>query len=363
MHKNVYAVVLAGGKGERFWPASRESRPKQLLSVVDRQSLIENTLERISRFIPKERILIITTKSQLRQMRNKLHSLERKNFFVEPYGKNTAICIGVGASILRNINPESVMVVLPIDHYIIQTEKFLKALSNAVEIASKTNHLITLGIKPNFAATGLGYIKTKDKSPIKNGRAKIFKVEKFIEKPDLKNARAFSRDKRYFWNSGIFIWKTEAILNEIKSLQPRMYSAIADIQKNIKKDKSQKRLARIYSAQKDISIDYAIMEKSDKVLMLEADFRWVDLGAWSSMSQVCGKDTNKNVICAFHKGVDSKENIIIGQPQHLLATVGVSNLIIVQTKDATLVCRKDKAEDIKKLVGTLKKERTLKRFL
>lgn len=360
---NVYAVVMAGGKGERFWPASRESKPKQLLSVVDRQSLVENTLDRITPFVPKERILIVTTKNQTRQMRQKLPLLNKKNFFVEPFGKNTALCIGVAAAILKDINPDSIMLVLPIDHYIIQTEKFIKAISNAVQIASKTNFLITLGIKTTSAATGLGYIKTRGKRLITEKRGRIYKVERFIEKPDLRNARIFLKDKRYFWNSGIFVWKSEAILEEIKSLQPRLYSGILDIQKALRNGGSQARIARIYAAQKDISIDYAIMEKSDKVLMQEADFRWVDLGAWSSMTEVCGKDIDKNVICAFHKGIDSQENIIIGQPNHLLATVGVSNLIIVQTKDATLVCSRERAEDIKRLVRMLKKENTFKRFL
>jgi len=341
----VKAVIMAGGKGERFWPLSRERFPKQLLSLTGKKSLLQETVERIQPLIPPRDILVVTRRPLARAVERQLPQIPRKNIISEPVGRNTASCIGLAAKMIKG---DAVMVVLPADHIIKPRGKFLDTLKRAVTLAGETEDLITIGIKPTYAATGYGYIEVGNKE--KQG---VFGVKRFAEKPDRKKAERFLKTGRFFWNSGIFVWKKSVILEAMRKYMPSLYRGLQRI--------SLKNVNKLYPGLPNVSIDYGIMEKAKNSLVLPADFSWEDLGSWESLDKFLLRDRKKNAITGRVLLMDT-QNCTVVNKKGLLSTIGVSDLIIVSTDDVTLVFPKGKGQQVKKLVEKLKKDPKLRKY-
>jgi len=358
---NIHAVILAGGSGTRFWPLSRETCPKQMLQIVGEDTLIRQTIKRINGFVPPENIWIVTTEDKAQDIKFHLESLgplaKKIQFIKEPLGRNTAPAIGLAAIYLNNLSPESIMVVMPSDHAIPDHEKFLNDLKLAIE-GAKEDYLVTFGVKPNRPETGYGYIKIDNDPRVKlNG---LHKVECFAEKPTIEKAKTYLSDGNYFWNSGIFVWKTSRILSEIEKHLPSLYQTLKEIESLLfitdKPNKSNKRsalCALCYASLESISIDYGIMERSADVLMVPATFQWSDLGSWTALDEVIEKDDSGNILKGNTIDIGS-QNSIVFSGERLVATIGLKDMVVVDTPDATLVTTKDRVQEVRKIVDTLR---------
>jgi mannose-1-phosphate guanylyltransferase/mannose-6-phosphate isomerase len=358
---DIHAVILAGGSGTRFWPLSRETCPKQMLQIVGEDTLIRQTIKRINGFVSPENIWIVTTEDKAQDIKFHVDSLgplaKKIQFIKEPLGRNTAPAIGLAAIYLNNLSPESIMVVMPSDHAIPDHEKFLNDLKLAIE-GAKEDYLVTFGVKPNRPETGYGYIKIDNDPRVKlNG---LHKVECFAEKPTIEKAKTYLSDGNYFWNSGIFVWKTSRILSEIEKHLPSLYQTLKEIESLLfitdKPNKSDKRSALCalrYASLESISIDYGIMERSADVLMVPATFRWSDLGSWTALDEVIEKDDSGNILKGNTIDIGS-QNSIVFSGERLVATIGLKDMVVVDTPDATLVTTKDRVQEVRKIVDTLR---------
>ncbi|MDP3731777.1 MAG: mannose-1-phosphate guanylyltransferase [Candidatus Omnitrophota bacterium] len=342
-----YAIILAGGAGKRFWPLSRELEPKQFLNVCSIRPMLEETIDRISPLIKKDNIYIATGKIYNKKTKECLKKLNipSGNILFEPQSKNTFAPIAVLSNSINGFDSDAVIAVFPSDHFIKHNRRFLKLLSKGMEIA-REGYIVSLGIPPKRPETGYGYIKIKP-SAISH-QPSAYKIDRFIEKPNLIRAKKFIKDKRYYWNGGIFIFKPQVILWEIKKFMPRTYKIL--MQTNYKKD-----FNRLWHKFPSISIDYAIMEKTKRMALLPADCGWIDLGSWEAIGEVVKKDKNGNIFRGKCIDMGSK-NSLVWSDKRLIATLGLNNIIIVDTEDALLVCRKDMSQDIKKAVGLLKQQ-------
>lgn len=352
-NKNIYAVIMAGGAGTRFWPLSRESSPKQMLKIIGEDTMIRQTIKRLHGFVPYGNVSIVTSENLAFDLRFHLEELKKGKkhlkIIAEPFGRNTAAAIGLAAVCLEKIDPDSAMVVLPADHSICNEKAFIKTLKKAAECA-EGGYLVTLGIKPTKPETGYGYIKAGTRCKGQDAR----KVEKFTEKPDIKTAQRYLADGNYLWNSGIFVWKVSVILDEIKRYMPSLYKGLLKIEKAIGTEKEKKAVEDVYSKLESISIDYGVLEKSKNVMVVPADFGWSDVGSWAVLDEVLTHDANGNIIKGNVINIESNDSLVFGSDR-LVATVGLKDMIVVDTSDATLVCPKDKAQDVRKVVDELKK--------
>jgi mannose-1-phosphate guanylyltransferase len=343
-------VIMAGGKGTRFWPRSRTSTPKQLLDITGEKTMIQETVSRVLPLVSHDKILIITNKHQAASLRSQLPDIPHENIIAEPVGRNTAPCICLAATLVHKRDPEGEMIVLPADHYIEDTEAFLLSLKKAAEIARKTKSLITIGIFPEKPETGYGYIEFDDKC--QSSPSDAYKVISFHEKPHLKKAEEFLNHGNYLWNSGMFIWKASVILEEINKYLPAVYSNIIKVKELWDTPEIEKAIESAYSKTDSISIDYGVLEKSDNVFTLKGLFGWNDIGSWSAVHDISQKDKNSNTLRGDVICLDSK-NITVYSPEKLTAVVGLKDIIIVNTDDALLVCAKNSAQDVKKVVEQL----------
>ena len=341
----VKAVIMAGGKGERFWPLSREKFPKQLLSLIGKKSLLQETVDRLQPLISPQDILVVTRRSLARAIKRQLPQIPRKNIISEPVGRNTAPCIGLAAKMIKE---DAVMVVLPADHIIKPRRKFLDTLKKAITLAKKTENLITIGIKPTYPATGYGYIEAGNKE-----KQQVFRVKRFVEKPDKKKAERFLKTGRFFWNSGMFVWRKSVVLEAIGKYMPSLYQKLQMV--------SSKNISKLYPGLPNVSIDYGIMEKAKNSLLIPADFSWEDLGSWESLDKFLSRDKEKNTIIGRVSTIDSQNCIMVNR-KGLLSAIGVSDLIIVSTEDVTLVFPKGKGQQVKKLVGKLRRDPKLRKY-
>ena len=345
---NLYAIIMAGGVGSRFWPRSKKAMPKQLLKIFDDDTMIQATVKRLKPLIKDENIFIITNKIQADEVKKQLNNIPEKNIIIEPFGRNTAACIGLASIFIKNIDPNAVTIVLPADHIIKEEEIFLNTLNNAAKFAYESDGLLTIGINPTRPETGYGYIQIDEKKVSDN----IYKVLTFAEKPNYATALRFLQSGDFLWNSGMFIWKVEAILSEIKNLMPDLYEGLEEIEKHIGKKSFEEALIRNYGMMKKISIDYGIMEKSSRVYLTKGFFTWSDVGSWEEVYQLSEKNQDGNSI----NGNVYTESVIdsyIYSPDKVTAVIGVDNLIIINHDDTLLVCRRDKAQDVKKVVDYL----------
>jgi len=345
----IYAIIMAGGVGSRFWPRSKKDFPKQLLKIFDDDTMIQATVKRLKPLINDENIFVVTNKIQADEVKRQLQNIPEKNIIIEPFGRNTAACIGLASIFIKSINPDAVTVVLPADHIIKDTDIFLKTLQNAAKFAYESDGLVTIGINPTRPETGYGYIQINEKKVSDN----IYKVVTFAEKPNYATAVRFLESGDFLWNSGMFIWKIEAILSEIKNLMPDLYEALSEIEKHIGKESYQEVLIKNYGMIKKISIDYGIMEKSSRVYLTKGFFLWSDVGSWEEVYQLSEKDNNGNSTYGLVY-LDSVIDSYIYSPDKMTAVIGVDNLIIINNEDTLLVCRRDKAQDVKNVVDYLK---------
>ncbi len=357
---NVYAVIMAGGKGTRFWPRSRESYPKHLLDILSSKSILRETTDRIRSLIPPERILVVTGRLHSEKVRRDLECIPPRNILVEPEGKNTAPCIGLAALHVRKEDPEGVMVVLSADHFIGKEESFLNDISVAGEVAGRGPCLVALGVEPTRAETGYGYLEIGDEVAAIR-RKKIYRVKSFHEKPAAEKAREFVQNGRFFWNSGIFVWKASTILAAIERFLPDLHEGLKEIGRVLGTPKEDDVVKDVYKGLEPISIDHGVMEKSPDVLMLKGTFQWSDVGSWDALWEIRGKDEWGNVVAGEIINVRSR-NSFVHSPKKLVAIVDVEDIIVVEDDDALLVCRRGSSQRVKEVVEALEKNE-LKRYL
>jgi mannose-1-phosphate guanylyltransferase len=357
----VYAVIMAGGVGTRFWPKSRKSNPKQFLNLFGETSMIQQTAERLQGFVEEKQVVVVTNKDYVSLVEKQLPSIEPMNIIGEPVARNTAPCIASAAALLNKKDPESVMIVLPADHRIGSPNEFKRVLETAVETAKTQESLVTIGIKPNRPETGYGYIHRTSDVKIKNLNHPVYRVQEFTEKPDQETAQEFFESGDYLWNSGIFIWKTSTILDAFKEHLPEIF---VEAEKLKKSDFKTEDVRRFYEACPPISIDYGIMEKAEKVHVIPGDFDWNDVGSWTAVHELSDKESEEN---STVKGkaiyVNSSGNYISTNGKKLVAFAGVDNVALVETDDAILVVNLDQAQDVKEIVEKLKENEETKKYL
>jgi mannose-1-phosphate guanylyltransferase len=352
----MYAVIMAGGKGTRFWPRSRERLPKHLLDILSNKTVIRETVDRIKPLIAADRILIVTALSHVDALLAQVPDIPRENILIEPLGRNTAPCIGLAALYLRKRVPDDVMIVLPADHSIGDEERFRHTLAAAADMAQKETHLLTVGIAPTGPETGYGYLEKGELVTTVLGEA-VYKVRSIREKPNGEQAATFLRQGGYLWNSGMFVWKVSAILEAIARHLPRLYDQLSEIEEALDTDNEKAVLDRLYPTIEPISIDYGVMEKSDHVLVLGGDFGWSDVGSWDNLWDIAAKDEKGNAFQGAGPfiGIDTQNSLIIS-PKKLVALVGVENLLVIETGDALLICRRGASQAVKKVVETIEAE-------
>ncbi len=351
----MYAVILAGDVGTGFWPRSRNKRPKQLLKILDDKTMIQATVSRLNGLIAQERVCVVTTEPQLDEIKEQLPFLRPENLIIEPKGKNTAPCIGLSAVVLKHRDPDAVMAVLPTDHRIIDEHRFRKVLAAAEVAASKQDCLVTIGIRPTYPSTGYGYIQVNGKLD-KIDTVDIFKVKTFAEKPDSNTAKRFLDSGDFLWNSGMFIWKATAILREIEESLPELYDGLMEIEKYLGTKQQDEVIKKVYCTIKSISIDYGVMEQSKNVFVLKGEFDWNDIRSWEEIYKISQLDQDNNIVIGNHFTKDTK-GCLIDSPNRFIATLGLENLIIIDTDDALLICRRDMAQHVKDLVDAMKRKK------
>ncbi|MBF0531518.1 MAG: mannose-1-phosphate guanylyltransferase [Candidatus Omnitrophica bacterium] len=343
---HIYAVILAGGSGTRFWPLSRASFPKQFLALTGKDSLLQQTVQRVAARVPQANILILTNQRYRTIIKRQLSgfAIPPANILYEPSAKNTAPAIGWAASVIHGRDPQAVMGIFPSDHLIRESKKFLACLDRAIALA-QTDFLVTFGITPTRPETGYGYFQTKTS---RSQGATIHKVARFVEKPDIKRARQYLRQGNYFWNSGMFVWKAGVILEEFRAHLPNLEQFFR-VHLNHADFNAQ------WAKLEPVSIDYGVLEKSQRVVaVLAPDLGWSDLGSWESLAGIITPDSLGNVFQGQVTAVGSSDNFILSGKK-LIALVGVKNMVIVDTPDALMVCRKDASQEICALVKALRK--------
>lgn len=356
MPENLFAVIMAGGSGTRFWPLSRQKTPKQLQAIIGEKPLIAATFDRLEGLLPPENVLVITGPDQDEPARQALPGLPPENVIAEPEGRDTAAAICLGATILARRNPEAVMAVMPADHVIKPVGLFQATLAAACDVAQRTDYLLMFGIRPSFPHTGLGYIHFTDTLERAAGDFPVRKVESFKEKPDERTAREYVDSEEYYWNSGIFVWKASRILREVSEFLPGHAAGFERIGAALGTESEKSVIADEYRNLNRISIDYAVLEKARDVAVLEAGYQWDDVGSWQALERHYEPDERGNVIVGDALEIGSTGCIIRGSGKRLVAAIDLTNILVVETEDAVLVCPKDRDQDVKKLVEQLRKQ-------
>lgn len=346
----MYCVIMAGGSGTRFWPYSRHKRPKQLLKIVGETSMLQMTVDRLKKINTVQDIFIVTREDLADTIRDEITGVKFENIIIEPSGKNTAPCIGLSALKIAKLQKDAVMGIFPADHLIVGHKRFAKAITTAKHIAHKKKALVTIGLKPTFPSTGYGYIQYNQKSDFDHLDA--YKVKVFAEKPHLSLAKKFIDSGDFLWNSGMFIWGVDTLLNNLKAHMPDLFQQLKKINKLIDRGKDFK---DVWEEIKPESIDYGIMEKAKDVYLIKAKFEWSDLGSWNTVYDNMHKNDKGNAIKGEGIVLNGKNNFIQSD-NRLTAIVGLDNIVVVNTGDATLVIPKDRVEDVKELVEYLKKK-------
>ncbi len=356
---DVYPVIMAGGVGTRFWPRSREKSPKQLLEIIGKGTLIQNTVKRLAGFLDVRNCFVVTSRAQKPLASKQLEVLhvDEEKILVEPMGRNTAPCIGLAALHIRRINPKGVMVVLPADHLISDLAEYERVIRLAVEIARESGSLITIGIHPTYPETGYGYIQMYNEDGAHNPffSRGVFRVKTFAEKPSLQVAEKFLASGDFLWNSGQFVWRVDVILKKIEHLLPELYAELMRVDAAMETPQYASTLEKAYGVIRGISIDYGVMEKTDDVYTIPANFGWSDIGSWDEVYRMSGKDENGNSITGLVIPKDTKGSYIYTQGK-LVATIGVEDLIIVNTDDALLICKRGRSQDVKEVADHLRRK-------
>lgn len=348
-----YAIIMAGGSGERFWPLSTPDRPKQFLRLLDDRSLLQKTVDRVAGLIPIEKQIVVAGKQHADRIREELPNLPAANLICEPVGRNTAACIGLASLFLERRDPSAIAVVLPADHHIPDQSLFLSAIEKAIGVARELDVTVVIGIRPDRPETGYGYMKRG-----KEVGQDVYKILSFHEKPDEAIARDYLAAKDYFWNSGIFVWQNRTIQHLIKIHLPSHWERLQEIRSRLGKPTYDEVLAKNYPTLGKVSIDYGVLEKTEDIHMVTGQFRWDDLGSWTALDRIQRNDEKNNVVIGRHVGLDTANCIIYGQGGKVIATIGLRDLIIAETEHGLLICPKTKAQEIRKLLTAISKDET-----
>lgn len=350
-----HAVIMAGGSGTRFWPLSRRSRPKQLLDLVGGASLIRQTVDRIRPLVPPERIVVVAGAEHAERLHAEIPELPEANLLVEPAGRGTAAAIGLAAVVVRARDPRAILAVLPSDHYIRDPEGFRTAIEAACEVAASGDYLLTLGMKPTAPETGYGYIRVGEEIRTARGLP-VHRVDRFIEKPDRARAEAYLADGHYLWNGGMFVWRVDTVLDAIRLHLPDTFEGIAEIGLALNARDLAEATQRVYARLPTVSIDTGVLEKAGNVLVVPAEVGWHDVGSWGSLDGLLPQRSDGNVGIGEHVAIDTRRCVVYS-PKKLVATVGVDDLVIVDTDDALLVCRKEQAQDVRRVIEEIERRK------
>lgn len=359
-----YIVIMAGGRGERFWPESRLSRPKQLLPIVGDKAMLTQTIERLEGLVPIENVFVITNQVQRDAVLEVCPGLDPAKVIGEPIGRDTAAAVGLATILVSRERADATFAMLPADAVIHDVEGFCSTLMTAFAAAEAGPVLATIGIKATFPATGYGYIQQGEVFSQFSGN-NVFQVKRFVEKPKIELAKDYLKSGDYFWNAGMFVWSVAAIAAELKKNTPSLWNALQVVDDGLSKGLGlDPLLEENYPKLEKISIDYAIIEKAENIVMVESQFDWDDVGEWPALGRHYPADENDNVARGVVHLQNSKKNIVFSRDKsHLVALLGVDDLIVVKTKDATLVCHKDKAQEIKNLVRTIGEKEALSHLI
>lgn len=349
---NLYALIMAGGRGTRFWPASTKRRPKQLLKI-GKSSLLRLTFERIAPLFPKGKVFVFTSREIVGDVIKELPEVPKRNVIAEPVAKNTAPAIALCAQLISLRSPDGIMAVFPSDHYIKEAKKFRDIVLAAARFANKGDALVTFGIKPRYPATGYGYLEFGERVAMQGGH-EIFKLSRFVEKPRYEKAVEFVKSNNYFWNSGVFVWRASSILKNVEKFLPKTF----DISRKIAQARNfNASLNKNFKNMDSISVDYGVMEKSDNVYGISADIIWNDLGSWEAFYEVMEKGECDSAVCAGELvSIDSK-NILTYSQDKIVAAIGVNDLVIVATDRAVLVCKKSESQRVREVVSILEEKK------
>ncbi len=360
----VYAVIMAGGSGTRFWPKSTKALPKQFLNLFGESTMIQNTAKRLEGIIPQERVLVVTNDSYVPIVKEQLPKVPEENIVGEPVAKNTAPCVAIAAELLYKKDPNAVMVVLPADHHITNEPAFIEILNSAIKKAESGNHLVTIGIEPSHPETGFGYIHAdKNESLLVEGK-EVLKVNCFKEKPDYITAQSFLDSGDYFWNSGMFVWKAETVLQEIEKQLPAMYDLVKESSPEFYTEMHGVSINEFYLGCESISIDYGIMENAKEVFVVPGEFGWNDVGSWTAVYDLAEKVNNGNAIqCINSTLTNSNNNLIMSNSEKMISIVGLDNVAVVETDSALLICNLEQAQGVKDIVEQLKDIKDFNKFL
>lgn len=358
--QDVFPVIMAGGSGTRFWPRSREKKSKQFLSILQKRTLIEATVLRFKNMTDVNNIFIVTRENQREELLKQIKTIPQENILFEPMGRDTAPCIGLAALFVMKKDPDGLMIVSPADHLIRKEKLFQKAMEAGIQLARDNEVIVTLGIQPDRPSTGYGYIQIDQNLVLVNG-VKTYTVKTFAEKPNLATAERFLESGDFFWNSGIFIFKASHIMSLMEEWLPELYDELMEIGKSIGTDAFPKVFENVYSQIKGISIDYGVMEKAKNVCMVNGEFGWNDLGSWEQIYKLSPKDKNGNAIDGDAIVLDT-QNSYVYSSDGLVTLLGLDDVIVVKEKDALLICKRDRAEDVKSVVNRIKRNK-LDRYL
>jgi len=349
-----YALIMAGGIGTRLWPFSRRDRPKQSLRLVGERTMFEHAVDRIAPLFQPEEIFVVTGAEHVAALAAQAPELPAENFIVEPQGRGTGPCIGLGAIHLRRQDREAVMVVLTADHFISDTGGFRRALTAAAQVAAR-GHLVTLGIKPSSPSTGYGYIKQGESLGEVEGFP-VFRAERFTEKPSLETAIHMVDSGEYSWNSGMFIWRLDRIMEEFQRQMPEFYVQLAEIEATLYTPGYEATLNRVWPHVVRQTIDYGVMEGAEDVAVIPVDIGWSDVGSWASLMELLPADDEGNIVVGPHLGIDTHDTLIFGaggDKRRLIATIGLEGMVIVDTEDALLVCSREREQEVRTIVRQL----------
>ena len=365
-----YVIIMAGGRGERFWPVSREKTPKQLVTLLGKRSFLQQAVDRVLPLVPLKNILIITNAVQAPEVRKQLPKLPKQNVIAEPIGRDTCAAVTLGAAIVGQRSTSAVMAVLPADHVIPEEKKFQQVLADSFDLASRGQVIVTIGIKPTEPATGYGYIRTGNELPppqgVKKYKTTFFKAEQFVEKPNYERAQEYVNSGQYRWNAGMFIWSFVTVTQGLEKHQPELAAACQRWFKVAGTPKLEKVLAKEYPVIKKISIDYALMEHAQNVVVADGSFEWDDLGSWTALARHLKPDAEGNCAMADFIHVDAARNIIFDtrtKNRTPIAVVGLRDSILVQTDDAVLLAHKSQAQKVKELVKKLSEDNRYKKLV
>jgi mannose-1-phosphate guanylyltransferase len=349
-----YPIIMAGGTGTRLWPLSRRHYPKQALKLAGEETLMQQAVSRLEPEFPAEQIFVITRQEHVQPLSDQVPQLPQENFIVEPEGRGTAPAIGLAAVHLKERDSEAVMAVLTADHFIVDEDGFRQALKAAEEVA-RDGYLVTLGIKPTFPSTGYGYIHQGELLGTAES-LEVFQADRFTEKPDPEEAERLVNSGVYTWNSGMFVWQVDRILEEFQRQMPDFYAQLQKVAVVSDSSEYEKLLAEIWPTVKKETIDYGVMEGAEKVAVIPVDIGWADVGSWASLVGVLPSDEQGNTVVGNYIGIDTKDTIIVGDGEKLVATIGLEDLVVVDTKDALLICTKEREQDVKAMVTLLEEK-------